>query len=422
MSIFFSPDEPKYVDPHSGRITRFRKTTTSTFSREKDNTLLIKEAQFARTAQVVPQCPELRVIRDCYSRFIQVFTTFNHHNGPALSSKSLSSHVQLFKTSFESYLIYSSRYFNSADYWRKVRRFSPLIQYSQSLVREWAIIVTIVNSFFCSETLPHFQEIQSNLQALLDDILDISATFSYRSYWRDPFQAASNFLVKQISAFSGRVIDIFENENWQDIQKLTNEIVLFSRDVHENFLGLIPSARRETPQMIRQKTRTKAAICNVVLLLEATLTFRDELAVLNDQMQVLHAAICMSLDKLGIQYEMNVAPFNCNEEVTLNCAPDETADQRLQTFTKDVGGLIHLDVNGMDDPVDRLDALESALRDALGAPEQMAQIEVPPPILPTKSRMSSRRRAKSRSPASMVSTRSGPAPLEKGRRNRAAKL
>jgi hypothetical protein len=418
MSIFFSPYEPKYIDPHSGRITRFRKTTTTTFSREKDNTLLIKEAQFARTAQIVPQCPELRAIRDCYSKFIQVFTTFNHRDGPALASKSLSAHVQLLKTSFESYLICSSRYFNSADCWRKIRRFSPLVQHSQSLVREWAIIVTIVNSFCCSETLPHFQEIQRNLQALLDDILDLSATFSYRSYWRDTFQAASTFLVKQISAFSGRIFDVFENESWEDIQKLTNEIVLFSRDIHENFLGLIPSARRETPQMIRQITRTKAAVGNIVLLLEATLTFRDELAVLTDRMQVLHAAICMLLERLGIQYEMNVAPFNYNDDVTVDFTPGETTSERLETFTKDIGGLIDVDVDALDDPVRRLDAVESALKDVLGAPEQMAKIEVPPPISPRKSTKSSRRQTRPSSRASMVSRQSSP---ERGRWKGAAK-
>lgn len=387
MSIFFSPDEPKYIDSHSGRMTRLVKTPR-TFSRQKDNTLIEKGQYATKTRQVVPEISELKAIREAYEVFIEMFALFNKQNGPAITGSYMSNNFLHFKAAFEPFILHAKHYFNSSAHSQNVRRFSPLLQFSAKLLREWAILVSTMNKLAQSEILPHLHELQLDFEGLSNDVSSISSAFVNRTYYRDNLYASSNYLKHKISSSYQEVYDVIAGEgqhgfNRRQLSQLQSQMVLLSRDINENFLGMLPSSATMTPEMTRQKTHMKAAVGNIVALIEAAFYFRGRIAKVLEQMSILHMSICSMLDRLGIRYEIEVQPL-CSEsgyesepEVAIGKS-EESAEKRAENFVNDISHMLEIDLDGVHDPIERMDTVQRALKERLAGTTRLSKVEMPP--------------------------------------------
>jgi len=138
MWIFLSPDEPKRINRHSGRMTRLRESPRM-FSREKGVTL------HGRPCRMTPQCTGLRSIRESYAAFVSIFSLSNKQNGPAITGSYISSNFLHFKAAFEPFVLHVSHFFNSSARCQSVRRYSPLLPFGAKLLQEWAILVSTMN-------------------------------------------------------------------------------------------------------------------------------------------------------------------------------------------------------------------------------------------------------------------------------------
>lgn len=386
MSIFFSPDEPKYIDSHSGRMTRLVKTPR-TFSRQKDNTLIEKGQYATKTRQVVPEISELKAIREAYEVFVEMFALFNKQNGPAITGSYMSNNFLHFKAAFEPFILHAKHYFNSSARSQNVRRFSPLLQFSAKLLREWAILVSTMNKLAQSEILPHLHELQLDFEGLSSDVSSISSAFVNRTYYRDNLYASSNYLKQKIANSYQEVYDVIVGEgqrgfSGRQLSQLQSQMVLLSRDINENFLGMLPSSATMTPEMTRQKTHMKAAVGNIVALIEAAFYFRGRIAKLLEQMSILHMSICSMLDRLGIRYEIEVQPL-CAEighesEPEMSEKSEESAEKRAETFVNDISHMLEIDLDGVHDPIERMDTVQKALKERLAGTSRLSKVEVPP--------------------------------------------
>lgn len=334
MSIFFSPDEPKLIDNHTGRMIRLRPRSQS-FSREKDNTILIKKRSFLRNAQVVPECTELRSLREAYDSFIFMFSEFNKQNGPNITGNYMSNNFLHFKAAFEPFLLHASHYFNSSEHCHAVRRYSPLLQFSAKVLREWSNLVSTMNKIASSIVLPHLHVLQNDYEMLNQDVSTLSSLVTSRSYYKDELYSASNYLKHQITSCYQATYDVFAHESDRGIKKsqinaLKQQIVLLSRDINVNFLGLLPNSVTSTPEMTRVKTHMKAACGDIVSLIEAGYFFRRRMDKIQNQMSILHVSLCNMLDKVQIKYEIDVEPIggkNGNDET-------RSQSQMTQTFSR----------------------------------------------------------------------------------------
>lgn len=376
MSIFFSPDEPKYVDSHTGRLTRFNRGYSS-FSREKDNTLVQKTERSKRTMQVVPECTELRSIRESFDSFIEMFAVFNKQNGPAITGNYMSNNFLHFKAAFEPFILHSSHYFNSSAQSQKVRRYSPLLQFSAKLLREWAILVSTMNKLSRSKILPHLHQIQVDFEALSKDISTVSAANTRRTYYRDTFFASSNYLKAKITSTYQAIYDILSVEyekgySKHQLQILQEQVVLLNRDIIENYLGLLPSSLTTTPEMTRTSTHMKAACGDIVALLDASFYFRKRMFKIQEQMCELHGDICKILDRLQIRYEIEVAPLGYQEPIEEE-DEDENEESspvhKVESFVNDMSELLGIDLEGQD-PIDDLGTIQTLLKQKLSPTSQ----------------------------------------------------
>lgn len=342
MSIFYSPDEPKIIDSHTGRMTRLRPRSHS-FSREKDNTLLIKKRSYLKNTQVVHECTELRTLRESYDGFISMFSEFNKQNGPSIIGNYMSSNFLHFKAAFEPFLMHASHYFNSSEHCHAVRRYSPLLQFSAKVLREWSILVSTMNKIASSVVLPHLHVLQNDFEMLNDDVSTISSLVTNRSYYRDELYSASNYLKHQITSCYQATYDVFAHESDKGIKKsqltaLKQQIVLLSRDINENFLGLLPNILTSTPEMTRAKTHMKAACGDIIALLDAGYFFRRRMDKIQTQMSILHINLCNMLDKVQIKYEIDVEPIggrnHNNDESEVQSQLQATSFSRSQPISQ----------------------------------------------------------------------------------------
>lgn len=335
MSIFFSPDEPKIIDSHTGRMTRLRPRSQS-FSREKDNTILIKKRSYLRNTQVVHECTELRTLREAYDSFIFMFSEFNKQNGPNITGNYMSNNFLHFKAAFEPFLMHASHYFNSSEHCHAVRRYSPLLQFSAKVLREWSNLVSTMNKIASSVVLPHLHVLQNDYEMLNQDVSTLSSLVTNRSYYKDELYSASNYLKHQITSCYQATYDVFAHESDRGIKKsqiaaLKQQIVLLSRDVNENFLGLLPNSVTSTPEMTRAKTHMKAACGDIVALIEAGYFFRRRMDKIQTQMSILHMSLCNMLDKVQIKYEIDVEPIGGKNQNNDESEPQSQLPSRPQS-------------------------------------------------------------------------------------------
>ncbi|OHT11337.1 hypothetical protein TRFO_19213 [Tritrichomonas foetus] len=405
MSIFFSPDEPKYIDSHTGRMTRF-KSRSQTFSREKDNTILIKRKQYMRSTHVVHEISELKNLREAYESFIGMFTEFNKQNGPNIIGNYMSSNFLHFKAAFEPFLMHASHYFNSAEHCHAVRRYSPLLQFSAKLLREWAILVSTMNKIAQYEVLPHLHVLQRDFEMLNNDVSNICNNVVSRAYYRDTVYSASNFLKHQITTIYENIFNMFAHEADKGIHKsqlnsLKKQLVLLSRDINENFLGLLPSSATATPEMTRTKTHMKAACGDIVVLLEAGYFFRRRMDRIQSQMSIFHDSLCSMLNRVGIKYEIDVEPLGGRdtpakpvydefhdppeeEENHENDFQKKNETESVDEIVEDIGFLLNIDVQNENGTVEKLSTIKRSLKrntaSSFSKTSNLSRVGIPPPI------------------------------------------
>ena len=317
MSIFYSPDEPKEIDIHSGRMTRLssRNSTRSSFSRAKSITISTKP----RKLKVIPEIEELKKIRGRYMKFIELFDKFSTKNGPEIGGRQLSLSYLQYKQAFESFVLHSAQYFNTFSSTRRVGRYSPLIEFSTKLLKEWTTIVIIINKLAVSVPIPHLQLIQDNFDALTTNIQAIASSLVSRTYYRDLVYSSSNQLKSDISRIYNLIFSCLsdpdiDEEDESEIEVIRVEMVNLSRNINENFIGLIPSNITNTPENIRIKALLKAACGDIISLMEAGFVFRSEIQHLLNCMKGLDNATRAMLDSLGIKYRLDVEPDGEEED------------------------------------------------------------------------------------------------------------
>ena len=313
MSIFFSPDEPKEIDKHSGKVTRTK--TRSTFSHAKDNTLTSK----TRKIKIVPELHELKKIRASFDNFVSLFTAFNTLNGQQITGIKLAVSFQLFKNAFDSFLLHCSQYFNSSQQTRRVGRYSPLIEFSTQLLKEWSTIIITINKLEASIPIPHLKLIQENFDTLTSNISQIANPIVNRTYYKDCVYSSSNQLKVEITRVYKLIFTALARSDAEDdeislIDKekernmLRDEMVILNRNINENFIGLIPSNISNTPECLRVRSNLKAACGDIISLVEAGFVFRKDVVNLLNSMKSLDNATRAMLDTLGIKYRLDVMP------------------------------------------------------------------------------------------------------------------
>ena len=315
MSIFFSPDEPKEFDIHSGRMIRLSSRSSSrSFSRAKSNTIPTKP----RKLKVIPEIEELKKIRGAYMKFVEFFDKFSTTNGPEIGGKQLSVSYLLYKQAFDSFLMHGSQYFNTFSSTRRVGRYSPLIEFSQKLLKEWTTIVMIINKLAASVPIPHLQLIQDNFDTLTTNIQGIASSLVNRTYYRDLVYSSSNQLKTEISRVYQLIFNCLscsdEEEDEDEIEIIRVEMINLSRNINENFIGLIPSNISNTPENIRIRALLKAACGDIISLMEAGFVFRNDIKHLLNRMKTLDVATRAMLDSLGIKYRLDIEPDGEEED------------------------------------------------------------------------------------------------------------
>ena len=335
MSIFYSPDEPKEIDKHSGRMTRFSTHSSLSFSREKSNTLSTKP----RKLKVIPEVEELKKVRGAYIKFVELFDKLATTNGPEIGGKQLAASYLLYKQEFDSFLIHSAQYYNSFTTTRRVGRYSPLIEFATKLLKEWTTIVIIINKLAATNLIPHLKLIQDNFDKITSNIQQIALSIVSRTYYKDYIYSSSSQLKSEISrvyqlifqCLSQPDIDI---EDESEIEPIRVEMVNLSRNINENFIGLIPSNISNTPELIRIRALLKAACGDIISLVDAGFVFKDQITHLLNRMKTLDNATRSMLDSLGIKYRLEVAPNGEEEESEYDIRGEEDEGEIQVHITK----------------------------------------------------------------------------------------
>ena len=333
MSIFFSPDEPKEIDIHTGRMTRLssRNSTRSSFSRAKSITISTKP----RKLKVIPEIEELKHIRARYMKFIELFDNFSTKNGPNIGGRQLSLSFSLYKQAFESFVLHSAQYFNSFSKTRRVGRFSPLIEFATKLLKEWTTMVIIINKLAITVPIPHLQHIQDNFDALTTNIQAIASSLVSRTYYRDLVYSSSNQLKSDITRVYNMIFSCLSNpdidvEDQTEIEQIRVEMVNLSRNINENFIGLIPSNITNTPENIRIKALLKAACGDIISLMEAGFVFKPEIKKLLNCMKGLDNATREMLDSLHIKYRLDVEPDGEEEDSETESSSSDEYERNIE--------------------------------------------------------------------------------------------
>ena len=396
MSIFFSPDHPKSIDKHTGRLIR-AKTSRSLrpFSQEKDNTILFKNRQYLRNSHVVRECSPLKRIKRSFDQFVAMFAEFNRQNGPEITGNYMSHNFLQFKTAFEPFVLYATHYFNSAEHTHAVRRYSPLLQFSAKVLREWAILVSTMNQFALSEVLPHLYVLQKDFEMLNDDVSLISRSVINRAYYRDTLFSASNYLKHQITTIYQSVYNVFAHEKDKGINKaqlnsLKQQVVLLSRDINENFLSLFPSNMTATPEMTRAKTHMKAACGDIVIIMDAGYFFRRRMSKIQDQMIEFHNELCALLERVGVNYEIDVRPiggtkqtFNLLNQTYTDDSDSIKSNEDVNEMVDDIGAMLNIDVTAETTTKEKLGTIKKNLKNnsrTYSQTSSLSRVRIPPPI------------------------------------------
>jgi hypothetical protein len=169
------------------------------------------------------------------------------------------------------------------------------------------------------------------------------------------------------------------------LKDLKREMINFSRMIEDNFFSLLPSAITATPEMSRTRGRMKSSCGNVMAMSAAAYSWRRRLGKSIAQMSVMQNALRAVLDRLGISYEIDVSPSletDWKHEEEDEFAPaggQETTEERVGSFVRGVGQLLHLDLTKVSSPVDKLGVVEKELKRVLGSGE-LATVDLSPPV------------------------------------------
>jgi hypothetical protein len=348
--------------------------------------MLQKRAWVTRQVTVIRECPELRTIRDAYAIFTDQFAYFSKQNGTGITGTYLASDFLHFKAAFEPFLFHAEHYFNASVHSQTVRRYSPLLQFSAKLLREWAILISTMNQLSEVAVLPHLYQLQAEFEGLSSNVSTICGANLHRLYHRDTLFVASNATKRQITSVYQQVYNVLSREatsGFSDHQlaALKRDMLMLSRDLHDNFLKLLPSAITTTPEMTRTKAKMKVACGNIIAMLDAAFFYRRRVRSLLNRIATLHNAICGILDRLGIRYEIEVAPINTPDADDGDEAAAPTAEERVESFVNDVSEMLHISTTHVSSPVEKLNIVEKALRKVLGAAgRRPPQLEVLSPV------------------------------------------
>jgi hypothetical protein len=119
-------------------------------------------------------------------------------------------------------------------------------------------------------------------------------------------------------------------------------------------------------------------------MLDAAYSWRKRLRESIAQMSVMQSALCAVLDRMGISYEIDVSPsleadWKHEEEEFETAGETETTEERVGSFVRGVGQLLHLDLTKVSSPVDKLGVVEKELKRVLRSGE-LAKVDLPPPV------------------------------------------
>lgn len=309
MSIFFSPDEPKLIDIHSGRMIRLGKQSKS-FAKSKD--YAVPGSRTFRL-KVVPETTELREVRYNFNVFNHKFAEFSKVNGPSVTGPQMADVYMKFKKVFDTLLNYASSHFNSGNSNRRLGRYSPIIIYSCKLLKEWSSLIAQMNGFSTCRNLPHIKRIQSDFDSLNNSIQAVASGIISRTYYRDSVYAASNNLVTELTRiydliYTGLLDECNDGVNDHLFSIMKAEMVTLSRKINENFIGMLPSSVSATPDYARLRSDMKAFCGDILYLIEASYTFRYKTNEILACMDKLDTSIRNLLDKLGVKYRIEVKP------------------------------------------------------------------------------------------------------------------
>ena len=371
MSIFYSPDSSKQFDPQTGPMKRLVKTPHS-FSRERDTTIPTRRTWSAKTTRAIQECSELRSVRESYEIFIEEFLHFSQQNGTEITGSYLCRNFLEFKAAFEPFVLQANHHFNASRRTQTMRKSAAMLRYSSRLLSSWEILVSGLNKLAQAKVLPHLHQLQVYFTQLSEDISHISQLFVKRTYYKDVVYESSNYLKHKATSVYRQVYDIFVKESEHGFDKrqlgqLQNQVILMSRDIHENFLGMLPSTATGTPEMTRMKTQMKAVCGGIVSLIEAAYFFRDRLARLMEEVAALHSKICSVHEALGLVYSLEVEPLSMgdDQEEKIRERRQQSPEQRAKSFVKEVSQMLNVDLEGVYDPVEKIDRVEKALRQRL---------------------------------------------------------
>jgi hypothetical protein len=169
--------------------------------------------------------------------------------------------------------------------------------------------------------------------------------------------------------------------------------------IEENFFSLLPSTITTTPEMSRLRGEIESACGQIIAMLDAGYSWRKRLRKSIGQMSVMQNALCAVLDRMGISYGIDVSPsfetdWKHEEEEEFEAAGEpETTEERVGSFVRGVGQLLHLDLTKVLSPVEKLGVVEKEMQRGLGSGE-LATVDLPPPIQGLKRRAYTSRAAK----------------------------
>jgi hypothetical protein len=358
-----------------------------TFSREKDHMILQKEAWVSKSMQVIPECPELRSLREAYWTFSDEFVLFNKQNGPNITGVRLSSTFLRFKAAVEPFLLHASHRFSASSHSQAVRRFSPLIQFGVKLLREWSGLVETMNNLSMAPVLPHLHQCQSDFGELAKCVAAICEGNVHRLCHRDTLFIAACSVKSQITATYRHVHRVLARESEHGFSQgqlavLKRQMASLSHNLHENFLEMLSTSVTTTPEMTRTRYQIKAACGDVVALLDAAFFFRGRARQLLSEMATLHRAIFSLLDDMGIKYQIRLAPIVATERREED-APKatETPEERVESFVNGVSEMLNIDTAHIESPIEKLDLVERTLKRLLGGgTHKVPRVEIPSPV------------------------------------------
>jgi len=313
MSIFFSPDEPKVIDIHSGRVTRFKSHRSSMFSREKDNTLNRR----VKSPSVVAECVEMKHFRMNYLGFCEDLNSFFRITGSFVLGPNVMSLFTQLKASMEPFLLHCSHFFHTSPSTRKIGKYSPIIEFTVRVLREWSSFVVIINELASSESIPHVDKLNSTFIILLSAITTIHSIVSKKSLTssNNSINRLLDNVTKHQKMFLDSVCCISQAKLYKEkIIEIHRSFSALNHSINDVILASIPSHIVATPEMTRLKTVIKASCGEIIFLFESSLSYRKSLSSLLQSMKLYDVSLRQLLTVMNIGFRLDIEPSTSSYE------------------------------------------------------------------------------------------------------------